>query len=104
MPRGWQARGVAGAGRGDDMRESTDTRPADRTVSARGDLVVDTHRRALARVMAVDRDWYALRPPNGGLEWTAVAASVRPATAREELAEKMRARGLLPASDTGAPR
>lgn len=79
------------------MPETTGAPRADRdlVVVAKGDLVVDTRRGELARVMAVEPDWYALRPPRGGLEWTARRAAVRPALASEVQAERMRARGLL---------
>lgn len=79
------------------MPESTRIPPPDDAlvVLAAGDLVVDTRRSALARVMAVGRTRYTLRPPHGGLEWDAPRDRVRPATASDELAERMRTKGLL---------
>ncbi|WP_329179137.1 MULTISPECIES: hypothetical protein [unclassified Streptomyces] len=82
------------------MNESTDPRPADGRPPAVGDLVVDTGRRGiLARVMACDRGRYALRPARGGLEWDAGPDRVRPATASDVLADRMRAQGLLRPQD-----
>jgi hypothetical protein len=79
------------------MPETTGAPHADRdlVVVEVGDLVVDTNRHELARVMAVEPDWCALRPPRGGLEWNARRGVVRPALASEEQAERMRTKGLL---------
>jgi hypothetical protein len=67
----------------------------DTRLAAVDDLVVDTKTDAVACVMAVSRTKYSLRRPHGGLEWDAPLDRVRPATARELLAEQLRKRGLL---------
>ncbi|WP_329177781.1 hypothetical protein [Streptomyces sp. NBC_01477] len=82
------------------MQETTGTQLAGhgQDVIAVDDLVVDTDGTVVARVMAVGSTKYSLRPPRGGLEWDAPLSRVRPATAREVLAEALRLRGLLPAT------
>jgi hypothetical protein len=69
--------------------------PATARVPVEGDLVVDTITGRLAKVMEVRSTRYVLRPPAGGREWERPHDKVRPAAASEEVAETMRARGLL---------
>ncbi|MEU0991861.1 hypothetical protein [Streptomyces sp. NPDC005953] len=54
-----------------------------------GELVYDTAEKALGVVMDTGEDagdgCYALRPPGGGVEWTAKREDVRPATVVDQL-------------------
>lgn len=54
-----------------------------------GDLVFDTVEKALGVVMDISAGVqgvrYALRPPEGGVEWTAVQADLRPASVVDQL-------------------
>ncbi|MFE3017018.1 hypothetical protein [Streptomyces sp. NPDC059256] len=49
-----------------------------------GELVFDITQKALGVVMDtgadMEEDRYSLRPPGGGIEWTAVRADLRPAS------------------------
>ncbi|MCM2389352.1 hypothetical protein [Streptomyces albipurpureus] len=54
-----------------------------------GELAYDTSKGALGVVMDTGTDAgdgrYALRPPQGGVEWSALCAEVRPATVADQL-------------------
>jgi hypothetical protein len=50
-----------------------------------GMLVFDMRRKALGVVMDTDWGRLYLRPPGGGIEWDAVCADLRPATATDRL-------------------
>jgi hypothetical protein len=76
----------------------TNTEPAEGSVRE-GDLVIDTVTGRLARVMEVGPTRCTLRRPQGGREWERPRDRLRPATTSEELAEQMRARGLLSPQD-----
>ncbi|MEU6674739.1 hypothetical protein [Streptomyces sp. NPDC046925] len=50
-----------------------------------GALVVDTERNRTGRVMGHEGPYVQLRPPDGGREWDADPARVRPAGEREQV-------------------
>ncbi|MCX4661008.1 hypothetical protein [Streptomyces uncialis] len=62
---------------------------AERPQLAVGDLAYDTRKGVLGVVMDtcsnVGDGRYSLRPPGGGVEWTAVRSDVRPATVADQL-------------------
>ncbi|MEV5508005.1 hypothetical protein [Streptomyces orinoci] len=61
-----------------------------RQVPVRGSFVVDTARDAIGEVMDHVEALIQLRPLQGGLEWDAKPAEVRPATFDEVLSAKVR--------------
>lgn len=58
-----------------------------------GDIVFDTSRRRLGRVMAFGRTVVSLRPVGGGREWDSLLERLRPATAAELLSAQARTAG-----------
>ncbi|MGW5675290.1 hypothetical protein ACWEV4_09410 [Streptomyces sp. NPDC003860] len=51
-----------------------------------GALAYDTETKALGVVMEAFRNYYALRPPRGGIEWDAPREATRPATVADQIA------------------
>ncbi|MEU5979618.1 hypothetical protein [Streptomyces sp. NPDC047315] len=51
-----------------------------------GALAYDTETKALGVVMEAYRNYYALRPPRGGIEWDAPRDLTRPATLADQIA------------------
>lgn len=51
-----------------------------------GELAYDTETRNLGVVMEVFRNYYALRPPRGGIEWDALRDLTRRATNSDRIA------------------
>ncbi|MEU9608834.1 hypothetical protein [Streptomyces sp. NPDC048057] len=51
-----------------------------------GALAYDTETNALGVVMEAYRNYYALRPPRGGIEWDAPRDVIRPATVVDQIA------------------
>ncbi|MFH8618138.1 hypothetical protein ACH4E8_24155 [Streptomyces sp. NPDC017979] len=51
-----------------------------------GELAYDTESQTIGVVMEVFRNYYALRPPRGGIEWDALRDLTRRATNHDRLA------------------